>query len=1414
MLLAASGGIAGLPAAAPAVRPDDAAAPRALRQAGQGIGPGAASFLAPGAPAPAAVERHEDQKIVASDGSELQRFGESVALSGDTAMVGTNDTATGRSAVYVFTRANGLWSETQKLLAADGAPGDGARFGASIALDGTTAIVGADAATVSGRPGQGAAYVFRRNGASWTQVAKLAAADGAPGDNFGNAVALSGNMALVGAHKAHVNGQPRGAAYLFEAADGAWTQVQKIKGVDTRDNDGFGYRVAFSDASLIVSAQLGNLDFPGALYFFRKADGVWQQRQKLVGEAYSNLGASLAARGNRLVAGAPTLDAEGVVHVYAELDGSWRRTHTIRTPEGEPFANFGYAVGLTDAAIVASANAATVGGQSWAGAGYVFTESDGDWHYARKLVASDAAANDSLGSTAAVDGTTVLLASAAASPGGSFLQGMGYFFTGETGTSQPAAQVAPNPLALTLQRGASRTLSLAIANVGSAALDYGAAEGGCAQPGDVAWLSLDGAAGGAPPGATRAIAVAVDAAALAEGSHAATLCVTTNDPRQAAIDVAVELTVIPTAAQPPVVVATPAALDFAVSSGMSQSLTLAIGNAGASDLDFSLVEHLAHADPPSYRTARARKQRGEATPRATLNRPARRHASAGAPAPLAETAISQMADNSPGDEGLSCGILGESTADNSWWRRFYFAEHAQVGARASVTGVTVSSGSFGPAGLPITINLYTIAHATPVDTIPTSGLTLIGSASGTIDSGLASVTIPVFGTIDDTAGQDLVVEYHTDGIGDWQGQFFPGANATPETHPTFMSSAACELDEPVTAANLGVPDFHLTMVVNLEDAAPPECRQPGEVAWLSQTPAAGRVAPGGSADVTITANAAGLGAGTYSANVCIVSNDPARPVVAVPVSLAVATGGGGAPVATVTPSPLALSVAAGATGSTPLRIGNLGGSDLAYAISETAARPNPPSYRNVRQPKSAAAFAGATLARTQAPDRSGDPPVLDATTISQMLDDSPGSEGVSCGVQGASTAANSWWRRFYFAEHAQVGARADIAGVTISSGGAGPSPMPVTVNLYTLPHATPVDTIPTDALVLIGTASATIDSGLVSLTIPVGGTVDDTAGKDLVVEYHVDGLDDGSGQFYPGANATPETHPTFISAAQCGIVAPTRAAAIGFPDFHLTMVVELADEPAPADCSHPVDVPWLAALQPAGTVAPGAFADVPVSADAGALAEGTYAAHLCVATNDPARPLVAVPVSLTVTPAVVVDGLFCSGFEAGEGGACREPPADGNIVRSGPIDHAIAIDREGTSVDWISGRVEDAEFPGAHFNAYDNDAQLAFYWQGGAPDIAGVSSSASSSDFLVLRSGAVVGPASTWSTVHQPGPAQWGADVDGYLGFRFNCSGLPDPPASGLCYGYVHLRTAAPRGFPATIVDYAYDRTGAAITIP
>src|SRR5690606_32300357 len=137
---------------------------------------------------------------------------------------------------------------------------------------------------------------------------------------------------------------------------------------------------------------------------------------------------------------------------------------------------------------------------------------------------------------------------------------------------------------------------------------------------------------------------------------------------------------------------------------------------------------------------------------------------------------------------------------------------------------------------------------------------------------------------------------------------------------------------------------------------------------------------------------------------------------------------------------------------------------------------------------------------------------------------------------------------------------------------------------------------------LIGTATFTADGSLQSIEVPVTGAIDDTVGKDLVVEWHTDGAT--GGPFYPGANATAETHPTFLSSTGCGIANPTPASSVGpgFPDFHLVMVVSLTSGGGGPTCQNPADVPWLSVSPAAGSLAGGASQDATVTVDATGMA--------------------------------------------------------------------------------------------------------------------------------------------------------------------------------------------------------------------
>lgn len=143
------------------------------------------------------------------------RFGIAVALDGDTAVVGASREFEREGAVYVFVRdAEGNWAKQQRLVANDSSTYP--HFGAAVALQGDTLLVGAEFQDVSGVTYRGATYVFTRTVGTWTQRARLTAADGQARDNFGSTLALDGDTALIGSRLANLAGQNnRGAAYAF-----------------------------------------------------------------------------------------------------------------------------------------------------------------------------------------------------------------------------------------------------------------------------------------------------------------------------------------------------------------------------------------------------------------------------------------------------------------------------------------------------------------------------------------------------------------------------------------------------------------------------------------------------------------------------------------------------------------------------------------------------------------------------------------------------------------------------------------------------------------------------------------------------------------------------------------------------------------------------------------------------------------------------------------------------------------------------------------------------------------------------------------------------------------------------------------------------------------------------------------------
>ena len=236
------------------------------------LAPAASASAGPAATPPAdplALLAVQQAQLLAFDGAAGDYFGYSVALSGETALVGAPWGTVGsnveQGSAYVFVRSGAGWIQQAKLLATDGAAYD--NFGYSVALSGETALVGAP----GGNAEQGSAWVFTRSGADWSQQAHLTASDGAAGDWFGYRVAISSDTALVGSPQQTVGGNAdQGSAYVFTRSGASWSQQAHLTASDGAAHDYyFGNSVAISGETALVGAPgdtVGSNTLQGSAY--------------------------------------------------------------------------------------------------------------------------------------------------------------------------------------------------------------------------------------------------------------------------------------------------------------------------------------------------------------------------------------------------------------------------------------------------------------------------------------------------------------------------------------------------------------------------------------------------------------------------------------------------------------------------------------------------------------------------------------------------------------------------------------------------------------------------------------------------------------------------------------------------------------------------------------------------------------------------------------------------------------------------------------------------------------------------------------------------------------------------------------------------------------------------------------------
>ncbi len=338
-------------------------------------------------------------QLTASDGQSGDRFGRTVAIRGDYALIGAAWVGPiNEGGAYFFERESGVWTEKLKITGdADDYLGD------SVVICGNTAVIGVREDDALGND-SGAVRVYERQSGVWTQTQELTASDGIAEVEFGYALALFEDTLFV-AHRGDTGLDPGGAVYVFERVGGVWSETQKFTAADTQTYDFFGAAgMAIYENTAVIGA-FGH-DSPGndagAAYVFERVSGTWVQQQKLQPagiEAGDYFGSSIAMHGNAIVVGAFFDDdagsSAGAVYVFERENGVWVEKQKLTADDGAAGDNFGNAVSISGTTIVVGARSS--GGGDFTGAAYIFQRERGQWIQKHKLRPAGLISNDSFG---------------------------------------------------------------------------------------------------------------------------------------------------------------------------------------------------------------------------------------------------------------------------------------------------------------------------------------------------------------------------------------------------------------------------------------------------------------------------------------------------------------------------------------------------------------------------------------------------------------------------------------------------------------------------------------------------------------------------------------------------------------------------------------------------------------------------------------------------------------------------------------------------------------------------------------------------------------------------------------------------------------------------------------------------------
>ena len=317
----------------------------------------------------------EQQKLTASDAMFFDEFGSSVSISGDYAIIGAPTAANAAGAAYIFKRDGNTWIEQQKLIYPDAGPQD--RFGLSVCISDDYAVIGAPY-TGPGHVNIGSVHIFKRIGDLWTEQQKLISSDAEPNDQFGLSVSISEDYVLVGAPDNDHGVFRSGAAYVFKKTGNTWIEQQKLTASDADNSAHFGRKVSISGNYALIGAPERNDDgtSSGAAYVFNQSENIWIEQQKLLASdagADDRFGSGLSISGDYIIVGAfGNSDLTGAAYIFKRTGNTWPEQQKIIASDAFGGNEFGWSVSISGENAIVGSPGTPVGGRFNSGAAYVF----------------------------------------------------------------------------------------------------------------------------------------------------------------------------------------------------------------------------------------------------------------------------------------------------------------------------------------------------------------------------------------------------------------------------------------------------------------------------------------------------------------------------------------------------------------------------------------------------------------------------------------------------------------------------------------------------------------------------------------------------------------------------------------------------------------------------------------------------------------------------------------------------------------------------------------------------------------------------------------------------------------------------------------------------------------------------------